>query len=125
VNCNINESSVFSKPEFQELFRPYGLVKLYTDVIPDHYYAPALLAKLGDSIARRKADASLNSDFEANAFGTRQLPLYVILEPKPNGKIEIVGVYDEGKINDEAAFAKFLKEPQGDAGGLRAQVGGK
>ena len=41
--------------------------------------------------------------------------LYVILDPAPNGdekKIEVKGIYSEGKINDASAFAEFLKELQ-------------
>lgn len=124
MNCKINESSVFSKPEFKKLFQPYYLVQLYTDVVPNEFYAPSLRAKFGDSTSRQKEDATVNRWFQKAAFDDEQLPLYIILEPLPNGKIKIVGRYDEGKINDEAGFAKFLKDPfEGTVGGARAQAG--
>jgi hypothetical protein len=114
---------VFSKLEIKDLFRQYDLVQLYTDVVPNELYAPDIRAKLGNDTTRQKADAAVNRWFQTAAFGTEQLPLYVILDPLPNGKIEIVAQYDEGKINDEAAFAQFLKKPlAGDEGGARAQA---
>jgi hypothetical protein len=42
-----------------------------------------------------------------------RLPLYAILEPKADGTIAVRGVYAEGKINSEAAFAEFLRQPLG------------
>ncbi|HMC65446.1 MAG TPA: hypothetical protein VKI65_10950 [Gemmataceae bacterium] len=115
---------MFSKSEFKDLFREYNLVQLYTDVVPNELYPPEIRAKLGGDTVRQKADAGVNRWFQTAAFGTEQLPLYVILEPLPNGKIDIVGKYDEGKINDEGAFAQFLKKPlAGDGNGARAESG--
>ena len=88
----------------------YHLVKFYTDEIPVDFYAPALRDKIDDD--RREYDAKeVNAEFQAKAFGDSKLPLYVILEPKEDGKVQIVGIYDEGKINDEKGFAEFLKKP--------------
>jgi thiol:disulfide interchange protein DsbD len=113
---------VFSKAEFKDLLSSYYLVQLYTDVVPDAFYAPAVRGQFGSSVARQKADASVNRWFQLKAFGSEQLPLYVILEPLANGKVEVVGTYDEGKINDEAAFAEFLRKPLDATGGPRAQA---
>jgi hypothetical protein len=45
------------------------------------------------------------------------------LEPQPDGKIKIVGKWAEGKINDEAGFASFLKEPFAvSPSGMRAEL---
>lgn len=101
---------MFSKPEFKELFASYHLVQIYTDVVPNHLYSRRLRAKFGNSVARQEEDAEANRDFQEKAFGTEQLPLYVILEPLPNGRIEWRS-YAEGKINNEEAFARFLREP--------------
>ena len=38
------------------------------------------------------------------------LPLYAVLMPQADGKVKVLGVYDEGKINDPAKFAAFLKD---------------
>lgn len=122
MNCSINENSVFSKPQFKELLGAYHLVQLYTDTVPRRFYSPALQAKFGDSLARQKEDAQTNLWFQMKAFGTEQLPLYVILEPLPDGKTEVVGIYDEGKINNEAAFAEFLRKPLDATGSFRAQA---
>jgi thiol:disulfide interchange protein DsbD len=115
VNCKLNERTVFGKPEFRELFEPYKRVQLYTDTVPEEFYPQSQRSRL--TLAQRDADALANLAFQKAVFGTEQLPLYAILRPLPAGgdgppKVQIVGVYAEGKINDEAAFAAFLSEPQ-------------
>jgi hypothetical protein len=94
---------VFSKPEFQDLLKQYQLVQLYTDKVPKKYVQDP---------DRQKGYAKENARFQREAFAT-QLPLYVILEPSADGKtIRVVGdPYKEGKINDEAGFADFLRKP--------------
>jgi thiol:disulfide interchange protein DsbD len=125
TNCKINEKNVFTKSEIKDLFRPYRLVQLYTDKVPDKYYSPSLRGKFGNDASRQRQDAAVNLKFQKEAFGTEQLPLYVILQPKPDGAIDVVGQYAEGKINDEALFAQFLKSPLGPReGALRAQLAG-
>jgi thiol:disulfide interchange protein DsbD len=104
TNCKLNERDVFTKPEVIELFKQYTLVQMYTDTVPEVFYENP------PGIRRQNADASLNLEFEEKAFGEQQLPLYVILKPEPSGKTTVVGVYDEGKINKEAAFIQFLKD---------------
>lgn len=111
TNCKINERAVFSKPEFQALFKKYLVVQIYTDSVPDNLYAADVRAKFGADTARPEQDAKVNEEFENKAFGTLQLPLYVILEPQPDGKVNVVRVYDEGRINNESAFAEFLRDP--------------
>ncbi len=126
TNCKINEKNVFTKTEFKELFRPYRLVQLYTDKVPNQYYSPSVRGQFANSTKRQRADASVNLWFQREAFGTEQLPLYVILEPGLDGTIEVVSQYAEGKINDEGAFAQFLKEPLTPRGeSPRAQASGK
>jgi cytochrome c biogenesis protein CcdA len=103
TNCRLNENNVFTKPEVRELFKQYQLVQMYTDTIPPEFY------ETDPDLDRREADAAADLDFQTKGFGTEQLPLYVILKPEANGKITVVGVYDEGKINNEGAFVEFLK----------------
>ncbi|MGL4422595.1 MAG: hypothetical protein ACRCZF_18145, partial [Gemmataceae bacterium] len=74
-----------------------------TDEVPAEFYARAT------TTAERDAAAAANLEFQKAAFGTEQLPLYVILEPTPTG-ITVRGIYSEGKINDPAAFLAFLKK---------------
>jgi thiol:disulfide interchange protein DsbD len=124
-NCRYNEQNVFTKPEIAELMRKYQLVQLYTDTVPPELYPPKLRDKIGSDGNRLRTDAAANLEFQKKAFATEQLPLYVILDPAPQGdekKIEVKGIYAEGKINDPSAFAEFLKEPLG-AAGQRAQAG--
>jgi thiol:disulfide interchange protein DsbD len=126
TNCKINEQNVFSKPEFKELFEPYKRVQMFTDKVPDKYYPPGVRATFAGGVKRQRQDAQANLAFQQAAFNTEQLPLYVILEPLTDGKVKVVGVYPEGKINDEAAFAAFLRDPlQGGGKGARAQLGGR
>lgn len=103
TNCKLNERSVFTKPEVKELLKRYSLVQMYTDTIPEGFY------ESDPGLSRRDADAAANLDFEKKGFGEEQLPLYVILRPEPTGKTTVLGVYDEGKINNEPAFIEFLK----------------
>jgi thiol:disulfide interchange protein DsbD len=125
TNCKINEYSVFTKAEIKELFRPYRLVQLYTDKVPDKYYSSSVRTKFGNNTSRQRQDAAVNLSFQREAFGTEQLPLYVILDPKQDGTIDVVGQYAEGKINDETAFAQFLKQSLAPRDGvLRAQLAG-
>jgi thiol:disulfide interchange protein DsbD len=111
TNCKINEKGVFSKPEVRDLFAKYHRVQLFNDKVPDKYYSPILRTQFGNSVVRQKQDAEVNFNFEAKGFDTTQLPLYVILEPRPDGKVAILAKYEEGKINDEAGFIKFLSDP--------------
>lgn len=108
VNCAYNERSVFSRDEIQKAFRPYHLVKLYTDIVPENLYASGVRDKGRD---RQEHDAEVNLAFQRSTFQTEQLPLYVILEPLPDNQIKVAGKYSEGKINDPLVFAQFLKEP--------------
>jgi hypothetical protein len=78
-------------------------VQLFTDTVEEKFY------ESDPGLDRRDADASVNLKFEKQAFGEEQLPLYVILKPEPSRKVTVVGVYREGKINNEAAFIEFLK----------------
>jgi len=111
TNCKINEESVFPRFDIDQALRKFELVQLFTDKVPNKYYPPDVLARLGSSVSRQRADAKVNLEFQREAFGTEQLPLYVILEPRSDGKVAVLGVYSEGKINDETAFARFLQEP--------------
>jgi thiol:disulfide interchange protein DsbD len=123
-NCKLNEREVFTKPEIRESFKPYKLVQMYTDKVPDSLYPSALREKFAGDVTRQRADAAANLDFQKAAFNTEQLPLYVILDPAPNGddsKINVVDIYPEGKISDASAFGEFLKKPQAGSG-ERAQV---
>jgi thiol:disulfide interchange protein DsbD len=123
-NCKYNEEEVFSKPEIKDLFKPYKLVQLYTDRVPDELYPPGVREQLGSSSERPIDDALANNWFQKEAFDAETLPLYAILEPLPDSKIKVVSVYDKGKINDPDVFARFLKDPVDEAGG-RTQVGMK
>ena len=120
-NCKYNENNVFSKPDIKNLFRPYRLVQLYTDVVPNELYPSGIRAQLGSVNSRQSADAQVNLWFQQEAFDTEQLPLYVILEPQEDDQIRIVGVYAEGKINNIEEFAEFLRKPVAKDGGT--QVG--
>ena len=112
TNCNLNEHNVFTKPEFQKLFQSFLVVQIYTDIVKNEFYSPELQAKFGSDTSRQEADAKVNEAFQKKAFNTLQLPLYVILEPQVDGKINVLGSYDEGRIINESAFAAFLRDPK-------------
>lgn len=105
TNCKINEKNVFSKTEVKDLFKQFVRVQLYADTVPEAYYA-----KVPDE-AQREKDAEANQGFQKKTFNTEQLPLYVIVKPAEGGSFEVVGVYDEGRINKVDQFLEFLKKP--------------
>jgi thiol:disulfide interchange protein DsbD len=112
TNCNLNENNVFAKADFRKLLQSFIIVQLYTDKVPNEFYAPELQSKFGNGTARQEADAKVNETFESKAFNDLRLPLYAILEPRTDGKIDVLGTYDEGRIINEAGFAEFLRNPK-------------
>ncbi len=103
---------MFSKPSIKELLKQYTLVQLYTDVVPARY--------------QPTTSAEENRQLQNEKFGTAQLPLYVILKPVGEGQYKEISRYEEGKINNVAAFVQFLRDPLESSGGARlAQAGGK
>jgi thiol:disulfide interchange protein DsbD len=109
TNCKYNESTVFTRGDIKERLKQYKRVQLYTNVVPLDLYPPGLRENV-ESDDRPRDDASANLWFQKAAFNTEQLPLYVILDPQPD-KVKVVGVYDEGKINDVSAFGSFIGKP--------------
>src|SRR5262249_47600800 len=110
TNCKINERSVFPRPNIFPLFEPFVVVKVFTDTVPKKYYADDAKDLLKGN--RQESDADVNLRFQKKVFDTEQLPLYVILEPQVDDSVRVVRVYDEGRINNEAAFAQFLRDPK-------------
>jgi thiol:disulfide interchange protein DsbD len=106
TNCNYNESNVFPQPAVKAELEKFERVRLYTDWLPANLYA----ADPGDR--ERRLEGLANDAFKRDVFGTQQLPLYVVLQPRVSGGSVVLGVYPEGKINDPAAFVKFLKDAQ-------------
>lgn len=90
TNCRFNEHNIFPDPRVQELFKKFELVQLVTDTLDTE----------GDA----------NKEFQKQAFGTIELPLYVIVEPLPDGRIKRWGQMG-GKINSVESFAEFLSTP--------------
>lgn len=104
TNCKYNENNVFTRPEVRRLLSEFDTVQLYTDWVPaEHYSIPF-------DKRSREDEASANQDFQVTAFGTTTLPLYVVLLPKSDGKVEVIAIYDLGKINDTNGFIKFLSD---------------
>ncbi len=105
TNCRLNEKAVFPQPAVAELMKKYLTVQMYTDTIPTQLY------ETPPNEDKRDADAIINLEFQKKNFKDERLPLYAILKPEDNGKIRIIGVYEESKINDVTAFTEFLKKP--------------
>jgi thiol:disulfide interchange protein DsbD len=103
TNCKYNESTVFSRPEFQALFQKFEIVQLYTDEVPAEAYAA------DPGTGARVDEAERNKNFQQAVFGDIALPLYAVFVPQPDGKVKLLGIR-EGKINEPAAFAAWLKE---------------
>jgi len=112
TNCKINEATVFSRKDVKSLLKRYQLVQLYTDKVPNKFYTAEQLNKFGGSTSQQREDAiGKNLVFQREKFNTEQLPLYVIVRPTGNGGFKEVARYDEGKINNDAAFMEFLRKP--------------
>lgn len=109
TNCKYNESSVFTRGDIKDRLKQYKRVQLYTNVVPLELYPPMLRDNV-ESDDRPRDDATANLWFQKAAFNTEQLPLYVILDPQAD-KVKVLGVYDEGKINDVSAFGAFIGKP--------------
>jgi hypothetical protein len=91
---------VFPKPAIKRLLDQYVIVQLYTDRLPPWVRKPAT--------TEAENKALLFDDFKSE-----QLPLYVILKPNPSAPngYDQIAIYKEGKINNEDAFADFLRKP--------------
>ena len=98
------EGAVFPQPKVRELLDKYERVQLFTDWLPAELYTT------DPGERARKAEGRANRKFKIDAFGTDQLPLYVILHPAPKDKVKVLAVYDEGKINQPDRFAAWLRE---------------
>jgi thiol:disulfide interchange protein DsbD len=102
TNCRYNEHNIFSRPEFRSKFDSFEKVQLYTDEVP----ATAYSSDPGHDA--RTTEARANGRFQLAVFGDIKLPLYAIMVPQPDGKLKLLGVYEEGKINDPEQFAAFM-----------------
>src|SRR5207302_4821889 len=101
--CKFNEDNVFGLPQVRQLLDRYVKVKLYTDIVPAFMYDEEV------SRAEQDAEAEKNLAFQRDRFQDERLPLYVIVEPTADGFREVAR-YNEGKINNTAAFTKFLRD---------------
>src|SRR5262249_44542298 len=54
TNCKLNEREVFSKPDIKALFKPFTLVQLYTDEVPDEFYPSELRAQFAGKTNRQQ-----------------------------------------------------------------------
>lgn len=83
TNCRWMESNIFSRPDVQDLFQRFVLVRLYTDgTKPEHRE---------------------NLRFEQERFGTIALPLYVIMSPD-----DVFIASFPGLTRNEDEFKAFL-----------------
>jgi hypothetical protein len=105
TNARFNEVNVFRDKRVKLAFKDYALVMLYVDLVPDCFYR-----QMPDWHAQRK-DGEANMKFLEQRFHTAQEPLYVVLQPTVNGDFEIIGEYDEARINDLELFVQFLQDP--------------
>jgi thiol:disulfide interchange protein DsbD len=104
TNCKYNEFDVFPLPKVREQLEKFERVQLYTDWVPEELYA----ADPGHR--ERVLEARANRLFKIDVFKTDQLPLYAVLLPQVSGGVKVLGVYDEGKINEPDRFAQFLRD---------------
>jgi cytochrome c biogenesis protein CcdA len=104
TNCSYNENSVFPQAKVNDLLDKFERVQLYTDWLPADLYTT------DPGFDARNDEGAANKDFKIGVFDTDQLPLYVALVPTLDGKVKLLGVYKEGKINAPDKFARWLKD---------------
>ena len=104
TNCKLNEKNVFPRPAVRESLAKYARVQLYADFVPPEAYMNP------PERAARELEAAANLDFQEKAFGTVSRPTYILLEPRADGTVRVIGKR-EGAINDAAEFAEFLRKP--------------
>jgi thiol:disulfide interchange protein DsbD len=107
-NCRFNEQNVFTRAEVKKAFQQYLNVEIYTDNVPLELFSPSRKAELADDKSLTKEYAAANADFEQNVFSNNALPFYALLEPQADGRILIVDEFNEGKVNNEAEFIRFV-----------------
>lgn len=88
TNCRWMEANIFVRPQVQELFSKFVLVRLYTDGTGE--------------------DSQRNMLFERERFGTIALPLYALMSPDD----EIIAKF-EGLTRDDREFVAFLEQGLG------------
>jgi thiol:disulfide interchange protein DsbD len=94
TNCKKNEFGVFPLPEVKAALERHVLLQLYVDQVP-----PGRDQQPGGTEAARLRDV----DFGKPAG----LPVYSLIRPKDDG-FEIVGIYEEGLIQNVPGFVDFL-----------------
>ncbi|HYT87114.1 MAG TPA: cytochrome c biogenesis protein CcdA [Gemmataceae bacterium] len=123
TNCRLNEQNVLSKPEIKKLLQQYELVQLYTDYVPADFYSPEARAQLTKDSSRLRTDAvEVNLKFQKAVLNTTELPQYVVLEPRLDDTIRVLGV--QRQLLQLDSFAQFLKSPQTSAGPVAQARGG-
>jgi thiol:disulfide interchange protein DsbD len=110
TNCKYNEQSIFTRPEVKEELKQFEGVQLYTDEVPASSYSS------DPGPQARALEGQANRDFQVAAFRDSALPLYAVLMPRANGRVEILGVYPEGKINAPEKFVQYLRAMREKAG---------
>ena len=105
TNCRYNENSVFPQPRVHELLDKYERVQLYTDWVP----ADGLLQR-----PRRPRAHGTKGSPTASSRSRHSAAISFLSTrscwPTNDGKVKVLGVYDEGKINQPDRFAAWLKE---------------
>ncbi|HVL15018.1 MAG TPA: thioredoxin family protein [Gemmata sp.] len=104
TNCKYNELNVFPQPAVKDSLERFERVQLYTDEVPASAYTT------DPGAAVREGEAEANRKFQTEVFGDIALPLYAVVVPRADGKLEVVGKYEEGKINSPDKFAAWLRE---------------
>jgi thiol:disulfide interchange protein DsbD len=103
-NCKYNENTVFPQAKVNDLLDQFERVQLYTDEVPADLFAT------DPGKEAREDEARANDDFKFEVFKDQRLPLYAVFVPTADGKVKVLGKYDEGKINSPEKFAAWLKD---------------
>jgi hypothetical protein len=104
LNSVINLQAILPKDPVKAALKPYVLVLLHVDQVPEEFFKGAVTEE------RRRAEAKANKRFQIEVFKRVPMPMYVVVRPSGEGKFETVDDYD-GLIRDVDEFVEFLRKP--------------
>ena len=96
ITAQANEDMLFRRREIRDLVKGHVLVKLYTDQVPEQFYAGKVTAE------QRQEDAVRNRNLQRDQFHTQAVPLYVLMAPQVDGSWKALAQH-EGILDTEVA----------------------
>jgi len=104
TKCAVVHRQLFPKAPIRQALRPYILVMLYADVVPNEFYKQPPPKDEG------RRDGEANYRLERDTTYTAALPLYAILKPIRQGKGQMLATFEGVLEFDNSANAYVYHE---------------